>query len=240
VASDDVDRVESQPWYAPDLDPSEVRDNAPSDEVGGDCEKTILYREGAQKLASIGLQFLGYRARVIEEREFNRVVSQAGNKANALSEWSIGLLRDCVHEFSGPGSASAEPCGFEGYCDRHGGRKRYAPILTHAFSGLADWFEILDETPRRSVYQTRLQQGTMRVQFVVDGDSLVPAAASSMLAKWIREQLMGRLNRFWSRSIGQALRPTAGYAVDAARFYDLIVEHAEQLGHPTEAWWRSR
>jgi ribonuclease HII len=80
----------------------------------------------------------------------------------------------------------------------------------------------------------------LSIQFAVDGDSLFPSAAASMLAKGIRESLMRRLNRFWQQQVGDRLLPTAGYAVDARRFAADIAAARAKLGILEEQWWRMR
>ncbi len=44
-------------------------------------------------------------------------------------------------------------------------------------------------------------------------------ALSSMVSKYVRELMMRRLNRYFAGRM-PALKPTAGYPVDAARFLD--------------------
>ncbi len=238
IACTDSQRVENLPWYSPQLDrlpeTSHAIDRAPPTLRPG------LRKLGADALQKAGIRFLGYQARVIDEHLFNQTVAKLENKSNALSEWSIGLLRDVIARYRRTDSKKDGPWRIEGYCDRHGGRKRYAPVLTAVFGEQASWFEILDETPQCSRYRTQLGTDEFSVQFLVRGDSLLPSAASSMLAKLLREELMQRLNRYWAMQCNRPLRPTAGYAVDAARFHREIAVDAQRIGRPLDAWWRSR
>jgi ribonuclease HII len=238
VAPSDAIRLEQLPWYAPAQRPAEIETSDGID-VCPPLNSQVIER-ARQKMASHGIRFLGYRARVIDELEFNRTVDRLGNKSNALSEWSIGLLADCIRNAGDRGSTASDPLRVDAYCDRHGGRKRYAAVLNHALGELVDWIEVLEETSHCSRYRARLPSGELKVQFRVEGDSLLPSAASSLLAKWLREHLMQRLNQYWIQSVGPTLRPTAGYSVDAARFREEMTEHAKRLGHPQEAWWRWR
>ena len=56
-----------------------------------------------------------------------------------------------------------------------------------------------------------------------------PAALASMAAKYVRELLMLRLNRFFQDRLPQ-LKPTAGYHGDARRYVTEIKPVMEQLG----------
>jgi hypothetical protein len=242
VAPSDVSRVEGQPWYHPAMDSTQLSPIPLSEDVLGAARG---------KLAALGIEFHGFRCRVIDEEEFNRSVAIEGNKANALGEWSWGLLRDCLETHMpsiralssnrlapiDSDSSMTAPM-IEVHCDRQGGRKRYAPLLHRAFGDWSPWFEILEENATCSRYRCRFEQMELAISFRVQGDAMLPAAAASMLAKWIRELLMKRLNRFWRLQLGDALPPTAGYPVDAERFRREIENRAGALGHRSQSWWR--
>lgn len=240
VAPDDACRVEKQPWYSPRFDDALTMVASSATEV-----------RAKRKLESLGLECIGLKARVIDEEEFNRSVELAGNKSTALSEWSIGLIADCLRQyFNANDQTIASVQRIEVYCDRHGGRKRYAPVLSHVLGCSSNsevactdppvWFDVLEENSQCSRYQSRWLGREMTIQFRVQGDSLFPSAASSLVAKLLRELLMARLNRFWREAVGETLRPTAGYAVDAARFAEDIRAAQSRLGIPTSRWWRER
>lgn len=242
VAPDDACRVEKQPWYAPASDDAIFPEVFFEDEIGSRAQR---------KFESQGIQCLGLRARVIDEEEFNRTVESAGNKSTALSEWSIGLVADCLHQYLNGSDPIADNIQtIEVYCDRHGGRKRYAPVLSHVLGRSVNslvepdshsfWMDVLEENAHCSRYQGNWFGREMRIQFQVQGDSLLPSAASSLVAKLLRELMMIRLNRFWRNKVGEHLRPTAGYAVDAARFAEDIRTAQTSLGIPKSRWWRER
>ncbi|MFO0013266.1 MAG: hypothetical protein ACK553_11020 [Planctomycetota bacterium] len=229
----DAVRIERQPWYQPDLE------HLPWSDIPLGVDVVDAARI---KLSQLGVEFHGFGCRIIDEEEFNRAVAIAGNKANALGEWSVGLLRDCIDlQVRGKKRVEGTDAGLkrvEGYCDRQGGRKRYAPLLTQVFQEWSPWFEILEETANCSRYRCRFDDLELAVGFRVQGDAMLPAAAASMLAKWIRELMMHRLNGYWRSQLGDALRPTAGYPVDAERFRASIEDRASALKHSTHAWWR--
>ena len=224
----DASRVEKQPWYAPSLDRSSLEFPPIT---------TALQDAGRRKLEKLGIEFRGFLVRIVDEEEFNRVVAVAGNKASALGEWSLGLLRQCICAHTMPTDPVAHTA-IDACCDRQGGRKRYLPLLDHAFQEYVPWFDILEETEQSSRYRGRFGNHELRVRFQVGGDALLPTAVASMLAKWIRELLMHRLNNYWREHVGADLRPTAGYPVDAERFRAAIAERATSLVHATHAWWR--
>lgn len=228
LGAQDATRVESRPWYAPSPDRTAL-DFSPI--------AAALQDAGRRKLEKLGIEFRGFQIRILDEEEFNRVVATSGNKASALGEWSLGLLRDCISAHTGQTDgvafASIDAC-----CDRQGGRKRYLPLLDHAFQEHVPWFDIVEETDQSSRYRGRFGSHDLRVRFQVGGDALLPTAVASMLAKWVRELLMLRLNDYWREHVGADLRPTAGYPVDAERFRAAISERATSLLLPNHTWWR--
>jgi hypothetical protein len=228
VGSEDASRVEHRPWYHPSIENSDWRDlPIPAETLSS----------AKEKLARLGIEFRGFHCRIVDEGEFNRVIPLAGNKANALGEWSLHLLRECIALHLGTFD-SQNPLIVEACCDRQGGRKRYLPLLNHAFHEWSPWFDTIEESNHCSRYRGRFHGIDLRVGFQVGGDSLLPTAAASMLAKLVRELLMRRLNRYWQSQLDNDLKPTAGYPVDAERFRAAIEERAKSLSHSIELYWR--
>jgi hypothetical protein len=60
-----------------------------------------------------------------------------------------------------------------------------------------------------------------------------------MVSKYLRELLMGELNRFWQQHV-PGLKATAGYPTDALRFLEAIRPAAETLKIPEVAIWRQK
>ena len=76
----------------------------------------------------------------------------------------------------------------------------------------------------------RRGEGILTVSFAVGGDDrFLPTALASMTAKYVRELLMLRLNRFFRDHLPR-LRPTAGYHGDARRYVTEIKPVMEKLG----------
>ncbi|MCY3004895.1 MAG: hypothetical protein NTV29_02840 [Planctomycetota bacterium] len=248
LAQEDIDRVESQHWYGRKYRscafggvPQAIRDAAPETEDHLDDLSVSSCRRAREKLVKLGIQLIGFRLRVLDEAYFNACVNRLGNKSDVLGQLSLQLawqvLAQCI-DFS-----SWE--GIEIYCDRQGGRKKYAGLLSTTY-GLSHpdlqvpFCSVDSESQKVSVYSMRHAGFPMSIRFQVQGDSLFPPAAASMVAKWARESLMERYNRYWREIVGPALKPTAGYAVDAARFARDIEPWISKLGIEKNQWWRQR
>jgi hypothetical protein len=122
--------------------------------------------------------------------------------------------------------------------DKHGGRNCYAPLLQDTLSG--GIVITRKETANESTYRVLGLRHDLRLTFkprADAGDFCV--ALASMTSKYLREALMGEFNRFWQGHV-PGLEPTAGYPLDAARFYAAIRPAVEKLGLAESAVWRSR
>ena len=64
-------------------------------------------------------------------------------------------------------------------------------------------------------------------------------ALASMISKYLREVLMMEFNAFWMSQLPD-LKPTAGYPVDARRFFDQIKPLADSLGLEPMQLWRNK
>lgn len=160
---------------------------------------------------------------------FNRAVLASGTKATPLADGLVDLLRVTLATLPGDESVVV-------LCDKQGGRNYYAPLLREAFPQ-AGVFAVL-ETPSESRYQI---EGLGRVVSVTfrpraDADS-VAVAAASMTAKYLREVCMAQFNTYWAKHV-PGLKETAGYPVDAKRFFDDIRPAMLTLGIPEAAVWR--
>lgn len=167
-------------------------------------------------LADSGIEVLELRARIADEVAFNRMLTESGGKAGAamrlVGELAMRIWRS--EAARGP----VDPPRL--IVDRQGGRTRYEPTLSALFPGAA--VDIVAETGAGSVYD--LSQDTpegvrrMRISFVQEAeDQHFPVALASMIAKLVRELIMGRFNRYWCGRIAE-LKPTAGYVSDARRW----------------------
>ena len=185
----------------------------------GRCDANHL-REACAR-AGVGMESI--RARVLAEHEYNERCAATGNKARVSFSLVGELLRECWERL-GPGDR-----GFFAV-DRQGGRARYREVLEKELPGVE--VRAVDESPASSVYE--LVDGTGRratLMFEVGGEERhLPVALASMTAKYLRERMMQRFNRYWCARIPE-LKPTAGYEVDARRWLEDVRAHvsAEEL-----------
>ncbi len=225
-ARQDWERLSKIPWYV-------GRPSGFTEKLGQTIlDQPAYFRAAIEKLRTNSIALVGVRMRVIDEIEFNQQVDRIGNKSTLLSEASLALVKQVVVEFANKGEA------IEVYCDKHGGRNRYQAILTYMFD--EEWFGIELESRGCSRYVAKWDGHVMQIQFKVDGDSIFPSAAASIVAKWTREELMARLNGYWQANVLGGLAATAGYYVDALRFAKQIEGTALKLGLARDSWWRKK
>ena len=90
---------------------------------------------------------------------------------------------------------------------------------------------MISESKRQSVYRIRHATTNAVIRFTVKGDSFTPVAMSSIIAKYLRERLMQSFNAYFGEQHqgDAALKPTAGYPVDADRYLDEIAPIVKRL-----------
>ena len=101
--------------------------------------------------------------------------------------------------------------------DRHGGRTHYREDLQLAFPEAR--ITIVCEDDRLSRYRLDAPgDRSVTVTFTTQAEAKhLPVALSSMAAKYTRELMMARMNRFFTGHLPD-LKPTAGYVTDARRY----------------------
>ena len=189
-------------------------------------------RRLGQALSSAGCGLEACRTVALFPSRFNVAVQQLGNKAELLSSETLSLAGRLM-ALRSTGDDSDVWIG----CDKHGGRSRYAGMLNQY---LTDEFVMIERETRESS-QYRWQQGVVQVsiRFQARGESLLPVALASMMAKYVREIAMLGWNRFWQGKM-PGIRPTQGYPVDARRFKKEIAQLQQSLGIEDQQIWRSR
>ncbi len=211
-------------------------DAALLDRLGADLHDRPWYQGGAHALpvatthdhlrllagrlravaADAGVEVLDLRARIADEVVFNRMLVESGGKGGA----AMRLVADLAARIWRSDAALDPIDPPRIVIDRQGGRTRYASTLGGLFPGVT--VETVAETGAGSVYD--LHQETphgvrrVRISFVQEAeDQHFPVALASMIAKLVRELIMGRFNRYWCGRIAE-LKPTAGYVADARRW----------------------
>ena len=184
-----------------------------------------------QTLCQIGVSLCDLTATMISPREFNRQLEHLGNKSTILSEATLTLVKNAI-------CALPDRVGITVLCDKHGGRNRYADMLYQFFPDDGR-LEIVTEGTPLSVYRFKTEERTIEFRFQAKADRHIPAALASMTAKLLRELAMLEFNRFWQQYLPD-LRPTAGYPVDALRFFGQIDETRKKLRVPKSDIWREK
>ena len=160
-------------------------------------------------LQEAGVRCCHLGAMAVSAAEFNRRVATSGSKAILNFELMVSLADTCWRR------ADGRPMRL--MVDRHGGRTHYLDDLGAAWPQAKR--QILREDQTESWYRlTRMDRGPLEIRFVTGGDrEHLPVALASMTAKYVRELLMIRLNR-WFHLQDPTLKPTAGYVADGRRF----------------------
>lgn len=182
----------------------------------------------AEALLHANLQCIRLATSSLEPQRFNDAVAKWNSKGTVLSRQSLELVRAVIRG-----------TGEDVYivCDKHGGRNRYLEVLQDVFD--TPWIRVCEESRAISCYAFQQAGRTVEIAFRAKGEQFLPTALASMLAKYQRELSMVALNAYWNQHV-IGLRPTAGYPVDAKRFYAEIEPLLSVVGVDRYALWRMR
>ncbi|HVL14856.1 MAG TPA: hypothetical protein VM529_19960 [Gemmata sp.] len=188
---------------------------------------TVGYRAGSQALLF----------NVVPTPRFNRICDESGSKATVLAHGLVSLLTS-MREVGNCGIPDFVNHPIIFLCDKMGGRNFYAGMLQEAFPN--GWIVPEKESAAESRYRVELLDRPVTVTFRprADGDS-VAVALASMLCKYLREVCMRQFNRFWATHV-PGIAPTAGYPVDAKRFFAQIKPAMAKLGLTDDQVWRKK
>jgi len=174
-------------------------------------------RRAAEKA---GASCIMLRCEAIDTERFNELVARSGNKSSVNMAAAMRHV-DTVWR-SWPG---AHP---RVIVDRQGGRTHYLSELQLAFPGA--FVRIVAESEAVSRYRLERDGSNLTLSFVRESEKRhLPVALASMLAKYVRELHMLRLNRFFVGHMPE-LKPTAGYVEDARRYLREIDPLVRNLG----------
>lgn len=173
-----------------------------------------------------GVRLVHLCVRTITEDRFNEIVRATGSKAQTTATALADLLPlAAMLADAEPNTDPATPVRM--ICDRQSGRLDYEDIIARAFPG--EGVELAMRTNQASRYL--LRDGRIAVNFETQAeDRHLPVALASMAAKFVRELLMARMNRYFRARMPE-LKPTAGYVQDARRWLrdaDTILEPDER------------
>jgi hypothetical protein len=175
-------------------------------------------------------------AMIVPTPQFNGICDESGSKATVLSRGLIQLITSVTDSLRIAAAPKLDSLTF--VCDKHGGRNFYAGMLQEAFP--TGWIVPEKESAAESRYRIDLLDRPVAVTFRprADGDS-VAVALASMLCKYLREVCMRQFNRFWATHV-PGIVPTAGYPLDAKRFFDQIKPAMAKLGLTDDQVWRKK
>ncbi len=199
--------LDALPWYAPTSDrPWEPLPRACT--VG---ELAIGRSMIAAASGESGVRTLEMGVAVVFEDRFNRMVAATRSKASTSFTFVAGHLLHVWQRYGEHAPVVA--------VDRQSGRTHYRELLAINFPEAQ--LQVLEETEQISSYRILAPRGgrSMTVHFQTEAESShLPVALASMTAKYVRELLMARFQAWFARHAPQ-VRPTAGYASDAKRFW---------------------
>ena len=160
--------------------------------------------------------------------QFNAQVDQLGNKATLLSTETLKIVRRLMDETDDD---------VEIGCDKHGGRSKYASLVQSILTN--EMVMVGKESIHVSDYTFRENSRDVFIRFQAKGESFLPTALASMVAKYVREIFMMLWNEYWKLKIPD-LKPTKGYPVDAKRFKSEIEATQLELGIKDHLIWRKK
>jgi hypothetical protein len=167
---------------------------------------------------------------IICPARFNALTRAAGSKA-AVSAYALARLL-----LAGLDGMNDGPIAV--FIDKQGGRNCYGALIQQGLP--RGMVRMIEETLPISRYDVVGFGTPLRFTFEPRADSShFCVALASMTSKYLRECLMAEFNAFWLRHLPD-LRPTAGYPVDAARFFAEVRPVAQQLNIPDDVLWRER
>jgi len=169
-------------------------------------------------------------ARAIDAATFNTLLQRVGRKSAVNLHAAMRLVETVWRTWP-----TAHP---RIIVDRHGGRTHYLRELQIAFPEAQ--ITVVAEEEECSRYRLQRDRSLLTVTFSARSESKhLPAALASMVAKYVRELHMLRLNRFFTGHLPE-LKPTAGYVQDGRRYVRQIEPVMTRLGLPRHSLIRCR
>jgi len=222
--------LDALPWYEPTAE--HPWSSLPCANTQG--EAAVARSMLATTAAKEGIKMIDFGAKVVLEDRFNQMVAATRSKAATSFTFVAAHLQSIWNGFG-----TQQPMVI---VDRQSGRMRYRELLAQTFPNVQ--LRVLQESPASSAYQLThaskdQPRRIMTVRFEVDGDGKhLPVALASMISKYSRELLMMRFKTWFSRRAPQ-IKPTAGYGLDAKRFWKELQPILPQLSIQPEQVRRS-
>jgi len=199
--------------------------------IANDAEKIDQLAAGFETVLQLHqVRLLDMQYRAVEPEEFNQLLDRCSSKGALLSEATLRLIAGQLEKLPPGGDILI-------LCDKHGGRNYYLDILSGFFPG--EFIQVVQQSRLGSIYRLTSAHRRLEFRFLAKGESQLPIALASMLAKYQRELAMIQFNKFWQSHLPD-LQPTAGYPEDAKRFKQQIAEVQKQLGITDTSLWRRK
>ena len=174
----------------------------------------------AEAMSKKGIALLDVCANTLHPPKLNRLIRQRENKATALFEETVVLIRRLLHLYGRKGIRIV--------ADKQGMRHYYEPLICQAFP--MSRVDIVSESESLSEYRIEAGEGRMELLFVEKADVYhLPVALASMVSKYVREVFMSAFNGYWRERV-PGLKPTSGYPKDARRFLAEVSAAWESAG----------
>ena len=222
LAGEDHDYSRRYPWYN-----DQVLELPLTGRALGSVKKAERLRV---TLAEAGVEFLGARVLPVFESALNEQFARSDNKSDTLFTNAARLLSALVRRYAEEGLIIV--------VDKHGGRDRYAPLLSRPFPHAS--FVIHGQGRTVSHYELKGWSKPVHISFVMSGeDASLPVALASMHAKYVRELYMLMFSNYWQMQAPE-VKPTAGYGRDAGRFLREAAPAISRLNIPDHMLVRQR
>jgi hypothetical protein len=196
-----IGRLRDYPWH------KGIDESCLSTDVADARIASVVF---ADDLSANGMGLLEIKSDCLDVAHYNKMVSAVKNKASVLFTATAGLIDWACSRFGGD--------DLQVLVDRQGGRTHYRKVLQRMFPGME--LTILRESQAASSYELRASGKRMRLHFTVGADDrFLPVSLASMVSKYIRELLIGDMNRYFA-GFDADLKPTAGYWTDGLRFIE--------------------
>jgi hypothetical protein len=190
----------------------------------------LLANAVRQEMKRVNAHCVHVAARVVCERELNRMFAATRNKASVLFTQAATHIDHLLRNFADRKLMIV--------CDRQGGREHYGSLLRMMFE---DWsLEIEHEEESHSEYRLLNRDRIVRIHFREKAEAqCLPVAFASMVSKYLREAMMRRFNAYWRLHL-PGVEPTAGYYNDGIRFLGDIAHVRQAMGIADEQLIRAR
>lgn len=232
-----TDQWLAEPWHRSEINlpvapGAHRRKPVKSEESSAGIEEPAAGNAASSRFSLLGAPSILFSSVVIFPPLFNLLVNAANSKA-AAPLWALGLLCDELQGLAPTGEVANRLA-----LDRLGGRHHYSALLREQFFGCR--VDVLEESAARGRYHLGLRNGRWRLQIEPKADqNYFAVALASMFSKYLREVLMLQFNSWWCAQQA-GLVPTAGYPVDANRWWNETKATRDRLHIADERLWRRR